>query len=156
MVWLNNNGDYSTFDNGEKKNKIFIKDNSKMIYNHLTQQYFVYTDNEIFILKKATNKLYLSLIHQVNTPRQYTIKCLFYDTKCNKLFIGTDNKGLGIITLNKFSILNNFKNIGNYYYSIIPISNENFITAKGEIFSINQLIADLKLNTNGYQFGILS
>ena len=154
LIWLNNNGDYSTFDNSEKKNKIFIKKNAKIIYNHLTQQYFVYTDNEIFILKKATNKLYFSLLHQVNIPRQYTIKCLYYDIKSNKLFIGTDSKGLGIISLNKFSILNNFKKVDNNYYSIIPISNENFITAKGEIFSVNQLIADLKLNTNGYQFGI--
>ena len=57
LVCLSSNGDYLFFNHTiSKNNKLFISKNSKKIYNHLTQQYFICTNNEIYILKKTTNK----------------------------------------------------------------------------------------------------
>lgn len=155
LVCLSSNGDYLFFNHTiSKNNKLFISKNSKKIYNHLTQQYFICTNNEIYILKKTTNKLYLSLLHKLDKPFTYDVKCLFYDIKSNKLFIGTGEKGIGIITLNKFGILTNPNSTNNTYYATTPFSKDNILTAKGEVFNKDGLVNDFKLNLTGYQFGI--
>ena len=155
LVCLRSNGDYFLFnDKPSKNNKLLTSKNSKKIYNHLTQQFFICTENEIFIIKKSINKLYLSLIYKQNTPLSYDIKCLFYDIKTNKLFIGTSEKGFGVITLNKFGILTNPNSLSNIYYATIPFSGDSFLTAKGEVFNKDGLINNLKLNQNGFQYGI--
>jgi len=155
LVCLSSNGDYLFFNHTiSKNNKLFISKNSKRIYNHLTQQYFICTNNEIYIIKKTTNNLYLSLLYKEDKSLKYDIKCLFYEIKCNKLFIGTGDKGIGIITLNKFGILTNPNSINNTYYATTPFSKDNILTAKGEVFNKNGFITDIKLNQTGYQYGI--
>lgn len=153
LIILNSNGTY-TFYNSLKIGTIAIPKNSKLIYNHLTQQYFICSETEIFLLKKATNKLYLSSLHKLTSNRKYDIKCIYYNVLTNKLFIGTNNKGLVVITNNKFAVLTNKKSIDNNYYATFPISPNTLITAKGEIFNTKQLITDLKLNQTGSQYGI--
>lgn len=155
LVCLSSNGDYIIFNYFiSKNNKLDLNNINKKIYNHLTQQYFICTNKEIYIVKKATNKLYLSLLHKQDKPFTYDIKCLYYDIKCNKLFLGTGEKGLGIITLNKFGILTNINSANNTYYATTPFLENTFLTSKGEIFNKNGLINDLKLNQTGNQFGI--
>ena len=155
LICLNPNGNYLFFNHKTSiNNKLLINKSFKKIYNHLTQQYFICTNNEIYIIKKTTNKLYLSLLYKEDKPLKYDIKCLFYDIKCNKLFIGTGDRGLGIITLNKFSVLTNPNSINNTYYATIPFLDEKILTAKGEIFNKNGFITDLKLNQTGFQYGI--
>lgn len=153
LIILNSNGTY-TFYNSLITNKLNIPKNSKFIYNFLTQQYFICSETEIFLLKKATNKLYLSSLHKLSSNRKYDIKCIYYNLLTNKLFIGTNNKGLVVITNNKFTVLTNTKSIDNNYYATFPISPNTLITAKGEIFNTKQLIKDLKLNQTGSQYGI--
>ena len=72
----------------------------------------------------------------------------------NKLFIGTNNKGLVVITNNTFNVLTNKGSIDNIYYATHQISSTTFLTAKGELFNTKELIGVLKLNPNGYQYGI--
>ena len=153
LVILNSNGTY-TFYNTLKTGSIVIPKNSKFIYNYLTQQYFICSETEIFLLKKSTNKIYLSLLHKLESNRQYDIKCIYYNMTSNKLFIGTNNKGLTIITNNKFNILTNKSSIDNNYYATLPISSDSFLTARGELFNTKGLITDLKLNQTGSQYGI--
>lgn len=153
LIILNSNGTY-TFYNSLITNKLSIPKNSKFIYNFLTQQYFICSETEIFLLKKATNKLYLSSLHKLNNSRKYDIKCIYYNLLTNKLFIGTNNKGLVVITNNKFNVLMNKNSINNNYYATLPLSSNTFLTAKGEIFNTKQLLFDLKLNETGNQYGI--
>ena len=59
LVILNSNGTY-TFYNTLKTGSIVIPKNSKFIYNYLTQQYFICSDSEIFLLKnQLTNCTHL-------------------------------------------------------------------------------------------------
>ena len=153
LIILKSNGD-CTFYNSLETNKITIPKNSKFIYNFLTQQYFICSETEIFLLKKSTNKIYLSLLHKLESNRQYDIKCIYYNMISNKLFIGTNNKGLVVITKNKFNVLTNKNSIDNNYYATLPISSNTFFTAKGELFNTEKLLADLKLNKTGNQYGI--
>lgn len=153
LIILNSNGTY-TIHNSLESGKINIPKKSKFIYNFLTQQYFICSESEIFLLKKASHKLYLSSLHRLSSPRKYDIKCIYYNSLTNKLFIGTNNKGLVVITNNKFSVLTNKKSIDNNYYATIPITSNSFLTARGELFNTKNLIADLKLNPNGYHYGI--
>lgn len=153
LLILNSNGTY-TFYNSLKSGKISIPKNSKFIYNFLTQQYFICSDTEIFLLKKSTNTLYLSSLHQLKNKRKYDIKCVYYNLLTNKLFVGTNNKGLVVITNNKFNILTNNLNIDNNYYATFPISPNTFLTARGETFNNKQLLSDLKFNIKGNQYGI--
>lgn len=155
LVCLDAEGNYSLFkDNFLVSKKISIPSNSKIIYNHLTQQYFVCTDSKFYVLKKANNKIFLSSILEKNKINFNTISCLYYDAKNNKLFIGTHNKGLAIITVNKFNTLTNKNSGNNNYYATIPFSKNEFITAKGEIYSKNGIEKDLKLNHIGNQYSI--
>ncbi|NHN26294.1 HAMP domain-containing histidine kinase [Flavobacterium jejuense] len=155
LICMDPKGNYSLYkDKFLNLDKINIPTNSKIIYNYLSQQYFVCTNKKILLVKKTTNKLYLKTLHEQSNIRNYIPRCAYYDIKNNKLFIGTDNKGLTIITLNKFKVLTNKKNINNNYYSTIPISKNEFITAKGEIYNKDELVIDLKLNTLGNQYGI--
>ena len=153
LIVLNLNGTY-TFYNSLKTGTLSIPKNSKFIYNHLTQQYFVCSGTEIFILKKSSNNLYLSSLHQLASKRKYDIKCIYYNPLTNKLFIGTNNKGLVVITNNTFNVLTNKGSIDNIYYATHQISSTTFLTAKGELFNTKELIGVLKLNPNGYQYGI--
>lgn len=153
LIILKSNGD-CTFYNSLETNKIIVPKNSKFIYNFLTQQYFICSETEIFLLKKSTNKIYLSLLHKLESNRQYDIKCIYYNMISNKLFIGTNNKGLVVITKNKFNVLTKKKSIDNNYYATLPVSSNTFFTAKGELFNTEKLIADLKLNKTGNQYGI--
>lgn len=155
LICMESNGTYSLYkDKFQTLNKINIPANSKIIYNHLSQQYFICTPKETLLLKKTTKKLYLTTLHKQNNNRDYIIRCAYYDLKNNKLFIGTDNKGLAIFTLNKFKILTNKNNINNVYYGAIPISQNEFVTAKGEFYNKDKIIRDLKLNTSGSLYGI--
>lgn len=153
LVILNGNGKY-TFYNSLKTNKINIPKNSKFIYNFLTQQYFICSKKEIFLLKKSTNKLYLSTLHKLEKNRDYDIKCIYYNLITNKLFAGTHNKGLVVITNNKFNVLTNKKSIDNNFYATHPISPNSFLTARGELFGTKKIIADLKINKSSNQYGI--
>lgn len=153
LIILNSDGTY-TFYNTLETSPINIPKNSKFIYNYLTQQYFICSDSEIFLLKKSTNKIYLSLLHQLENKRKYDIKCIYYNPLTNKLFIGTNNKGLVVITNNKFNVLTNKSSIDNNYYATLPISSNSFLTARGELFNTKGLITNLNLNQNGYQYGI--
>ena len=155
LICLKKNGEYILFhDKSSLKNQILPNKKIKKIYNHLTQQFFICTDSEIYILKKTINKLYLSLVYKRNEPFTYVIKCLFYDVKYNKLFIGTGDRGLGIVTLNRFNVLTNPSSINNTYYATAPIFEDNILSAKGEIFNKNGFVTDLKLNPSGYQYGL--
>lgn len=155
LIYLSSNGNYQFFnDKYSENNQLVISKNSRKIYNHLTQQYFICTKNEVYLLKKTTNKLYLSLLYKTTQPFLFEIACLFYDIKTNKLFIGTSEKGLGVITLNKFNILANTKSSNNTFYATIPFLKNNIITPKGEIYNEDRLVNDLKLNKNGFQYGI--
>lgn len=155
LVCLNSDGSYSFFKNNfSSSSKINIPLNSKIIYNYLTQQYFICTSKTILLLKKLNSTLYLSKIQEQSSHRNYTLSCIFYDVKSSKLFIGTQNKGLIVITLNKFKVLTNKNYINNNYYATIPISQKEFITSKGEIYNKDGLVTDLKLNSFGNQYGI--
>lgn len=155
LVCLRSSGNYIIFNKKNTyKNKLTINNNAKKIYNHLTQQYFIYTKNEIFIIKKTINKLYLSLLYKQKKNFDFDLKCLFYDTKANKLFIGTGEKGLGVINLNKFTVLTNQNNINNIYYSTSPFDKNNLLTAKGEVYNKTRLLYDLNLNRNGFQYAM--
>ena len=142
------NNNCSIFKDGFTSSyEIVIPQNSKIIYNHLAQQLFICTENEISLFKKIKNKVSLSSLFS-KEKMNLTIKSLYFNPKNNKLFIGTIDKGLNIITPNRFRTLINQKNANNNYYGIYRISEQEFVTSRGEIFNLNGLVRNLNLNKN--------
>ncbi|SEQ15583.1 ligand-binding sensor domain-containing protein [Flavobacterium urocaniciphilum] len=153
LVILDEDGTYVFFNNSIKNNIVLPK-NAKFIYNYLTQQYFICTDTEIFQLQKNKNNLTISLIHKLNSKRNYIISCLYYDSTNKKIFIGTQNVGLHILTISDFTVLVNPNTIENFYYATFPFSENEFITANGELYNTNNLIKELNLNQHNEQRAI--
>jgi signal transduction histidine kinase/ligand-binding sensor domain-containing protein len=118
--------------------------NSKIIYNHIVQQLFVYNDSDILLLNKIKNKIEFTSLF--SKPKiNINIKSLYFDKKWNKLFIGSLDKGLNVISRKKFKTLINPLSANNNYYASFPISENEFITSKGEIFNEKGLLRDLKI-----------
>lgn len=153
LIILDEDGNYLFF-NSLVKGKLSFPKNVKFIYNYLTQQYFVCTETEIYQLHKNGNALSLSLIHKQNNKRNFNIACLYYDDSNKKIFVGTQNIGLQVLTITDFAILGNSNNIENYYYATIPFSDDEFITANGEVYNINSLAKELKLDPHNEQHAI--
>ena len=120
--------------------KLILPENSKLIYNYVVQQFFIYAENEILLLSKKANQL--SFIPLFSKPKiNLNIKSLYFDKNSNKLFIGTIDKGLNIVSLNNFKTLINPKNSNNNYYGIHQLSDNEFLTTKGGIFNEKGLIS---------------
>jgi signal transduction histidine kinase len=154
LVCLSNSKIYSFFNsNFQTQNTLNLPSNSKTIYNHLTQQYYVCSANQIAMISKSKNKLFLTTLVKLKNDHNL-ISCVYYDTKNKKLFLGTQNKGLAILTLNKFTVLTNPTSTNNNYYAITALTKTEFITAKGEIYNKDGLVKDLKLNPNGNKYAI--
>ena len=105
------------------------------------------------MISKSKNKLFLTTLVKLKNDHNL-ISCVYYDTKNKKLFLGTQNKGLAILTLNKFIVLTNPTSTNNNYYAITALTKTEFITAKGEIYNKDGLVKDLKLNPNGNTYAI--
>ncbi|MFD2910194.1 two-component regulator propeller domain-containing protein [Flavobacterium ardleyense] len=147
-------GSYTLFKNEFSSTyKLDIPNNSKIIYNSVVQQLFIYTKDEILLFKKTANKAYLySVFSKPNI--NINIKSLYYDKASNKLFIGSIDKGLKIVSLNGFKTLLNSNNSDNYYYGSFPISDTEFITSKGEIFNNTGVQRRFKSNTDNFNYSL--
>lgn len=145
---------YSLFENNFLTTyKLAIPEKSKVIYNPIVQQLFVCSKNEILLLNKIKNKIHLTPIFY--KPKiNINIKSLYFDKKNSKLFIGTIDKGLNVISLSKFKLLLNPTNQNNIYYGNFPISKNEFVTSRGEIFNINGLVQDLKVNLKKQHYSL--
>lgn len=133
--------------------KLTIPADSKIIYNYMLQQLFVTTQNDILLFKKSARTVYLDPVY--SKPNiNINIKSLYYDVNSSKLFIGSIDKGLKIVSLNLFKTLINPKNSDNYYYGSFPISENEFITSKGEIFNTKGIVRDFKTNVTNYYYSI--
>lgn len=145
---------YSLFKNEFSKIYLLtIPQKAKIIYNPTVQQLFVYNKNEILILNNLVDEFYLVPIF-FKKNININIKSMYFDQTNNKLFIGTLDKGLNIISTSLFKILVNPKNANNNYYANFPISNDEFVTSKGEIFKNNKIIRDLKIVTADNNYSI--
>lgn len=132
---------------------LVLPKNCKIIYNHTVQQLFIYSKNEISLVNKTINQLYLTPVFTKNNIN-INIKSLYFDKDNSKLFIGSLDKGLNVVSLNQFKTLLNPTTNSNNYYGSFPISANEFITSKGEIFNINGLVSDLKIEITDLNYSI--
>ncbi len=146
LILLNyNDFTYTLFENDcSITYKLNIPKESKVIYNYVVQQLFVFSDNEILLLNKKGPKIFFTTVF--SKPKiNLNIKSLYFDKKSNKLFIGTIDKGLNVISKSSFKTLINPKNISNNYYGSFPISETEFVTTKGELFNKNGIVSSFKV-----------
>lgn len=148
------NNKYTFFsDEFKNRNSLVIPKDGKFIYNPIVQQLFIYTDKEIYILKKVANQFYLKKVFE-KSKLNLNIKSLYFDSKDNKLFIGTLDKGLNVISKKEFRTIIDTQNSNNNYYATIPVSDDLFITSNGLLFNKYGLVKDLKMNRSENQYAV--
>jgi signal transduction histidine kinase len=155
LVLLDFKNNHYTFfkDNFRKLYQINIREDSKFIYNPIVQQLFVFTNSEIFILKKMMDQMYLKKVYE-KPKHNLNIKSLYFDSLKNKLFIGTLDRGLNVVTNKEFKTLIDPESSNNNFYGSYPISDSEFITSNGLVFNKNKLLRDLKLDRSKNQYSL--
>jgi ligand-binding sensor domain-containing protein len=143
MVLHYSENSYQLFSDGfSKTHALTVPKNAKILYNPTVQQLFIQSTNEILLLNKLINTFYFSTVY-AKPNLNLNSKSMYYDVKTNKLFIGTLDKGLAVVSSYKFNTLINPLNVNNNYYGSFPISNNEFITSKGEVFNAKGYVATL-------------
>ncbi|MCO6173418.1 ATP-binding protein [Flavobacterium sp. NRK F10] len=147
LVYLDETGNYSIFNyKKEIKGKITLDKNTGIHVNPINKQVFIYSENEISILEFRNNQIRKSVLYTSKTKFDFSIFSLYYEEESRKLFVGTTNKGLCILSKKNFNILSNPDGFDTNYYALEQIDNNTFLTARGELFSVTKFITDLKLN----------
>lgn len=155
LICLDDLGNYTVFSQDrEIKNRIPVDSNTKIIINPINKQVFLYTKNSISILQFKNEKLQETNLYSSEKKFDFTIFSLFYESNSGKLFIGTTNKGLKVVTKKAFNVLFNNESFDNNYYALEKIDEKTFLTARGELFSTNKFIEDLNVNPSREQYSI--
>lgn len=121
--------------------KIFIPEfNDNQLYWETGMNKPIYIDGtKAYVYEYDNNKITTRLLHQ-NIPEDAFIKSIQYSEKNKILFIGTDSKGLIVLSQNRVTSLkrktNNLKK-RNSIYAQIELPDGNILTNEGDILGFN-------------------
>lgn len=111
----------------------FTDPKSKIYWQKTTGQVFVVHKKNLYKSDFVNGKLILK--HIINYPdlENLSLNTIYYDETFNRVYLGTINKGLNIITISNFQISKRKEN--NIFYSFLPYGKKCVITPSGEIFN---------------------
>ena len=141
---LGNNNDYIQFPEQNNTFKKFDRPFSKnsRIYNNIpAQQSFIYSDKELFYIKRQNGIITTKSIFKGFDFLANNIMSLYYDEKNEVLFLGSTNKGLLMVKHKDFKQKTTpyYHTAGtdDVYYGVTAYSKNSVLASTGEIFNTN-------------------
>lgn len=117
--------------------------NGKFYWNNITTQSFFVLDKNIYTLDIKNNRLEKKFICAVDGFNDLNIRSIFFDQKYQKVFLASNTKGLGIVSLQNFQVAQSTINpTAAVYYAHIPIDSNSVLTPNGQILKSSGLVKD--------------
>jgi len=152
LFYLKNNSEYAIIGNGKIHwNKLDLKmdQNSRLYWNIISQQLFIYSDSKIYNISCENNILMSSMLMECEDLIGYNVCCMYYDTKSNTVYLGSIKKGLGIYKIPPFKAISPNKSenpeLYEVFYALYPFTDNTAISASGIIMDNNGIVKNLHL-----------
>lgn len=146
--------------NGEIKQEPRTAEKAKFFWNlHMASQVVIYINSNFYLVETDANGLPVSrkIITGYRIKEADDVKNALYDEVDGKLYLGSFNNGLYILSRHVFST--GSIGAGEVYYGQTPYTNNTVLTAQGDILGTNgyakRIMAIRKLIPTDY-FGILT
>ncbi|MDI1254456.1 MAG: two-component regulator propeller domain-containing protein [Flavobacterium sp.] len=156
LFYVKGNGEYakiSSTDISWDKLDVTLDSDSKLYWNIITQQVFLYHHNNLFTISYKDDKLEKSLLIANENFINHSLGSIYYDVKNGIVYLGSLTKGLGIYKILSFrSLKTKLQPSGKYevYYAMHQLSGDTILTSEGVIFNNNRAIASLNFASDKY------
>lgn len=132
--------------------------NYQVYTNETSQQVFIVSGKNLYIVKEKSNLLYTELIYN-NFDSTYNITSVYYNEDNRNLYLGSTNKGLLVIKNREFmttgSPLKMNRGIDGVYYGLIPYDNDKVLASTGSIFKDGKYIDYIPIGENNDKYCII-
>ena len=144
LFYLKKDGSYDCFSKSGKSSGILdgaiFNSNKKLFWNITNKQVFIYAKNGIYQLSNHNNKLSTTYIEEFTEFEKSNIVSIYYDLPNKKLYLGSDTKGLCIISFPAFTTVKKELQKSEVYYAAQSFNDSTIITPNGRIFSNKKFV----------------
>lgn len=135
-------GSFVTFQQGRqipvRLNGNLAEGDMEIYWNYAAEQVFIYQKNKCYFLKKqADGSLGMQLVVSDFDFKRNNIISLYYDVRQERIFMGSQSKGLYIYTKKKFHAFTSPFDESNVYYAQAHFGNNGVVTPQGIAFDAN-------------------
>ena len=133
----------------DKTPALFNEPNTKIYWQQLTDQTFLVHNDHIYLVNYHKNEPTLQLLTRYENFGNYRFRCIFYDDKYNRLYIGSSVKGLNIIQLTQFyTSQKKIPFVDDVSYSSLPFSDHTIIDALGYEYDKQGIVKEHTFGSN--------
>ncbi|WP_300689265.1 HAMP domain-containing sensor histidine kinase [Chryseobacterium sp.] len=123
------------------KHSLFNDPDSRIYWQQITNQTFIINHNNIYIAEYKGGALTLKLLVKYDEIGRHSYYSMFYDKDFDKLYLGTLNNGLNILSLSNFYVAKKEADFANnIYFASLPFSKSTIITEDGTEFGKNGIV----------------
>lgn len=124
-----------------EKPSLFNDSDSRVYWQQITNQTFIINHNNIYIAEYKGNELTLKFLVKYDEIGRHSYYSMFYDQDFDKLYLGTLNNGLNILSLSNFYVAKKEADFANnIYFASLPFSKNTIITEDGTEFGKNGIV----------------
>lgn len=124
-----------------EKHSLFNDPESRVYWQQITNQTFIINHNNIYIAEYKGNELTLKFLVKYDEIGRHSYYSMFYDKDFDKLYLGTLNNGLNILSLSNFYVAKKETDFANnIYFASLPFSKNTIITEDGTEFGKNGIV----------------
>ncbi|NIF06110.1 hypothetical protein F3J23_11730 [Chryseobacterium sp. Tr-659] len=132
-----------------EKPSLFNHPDTKIYWQQITNQTFIINHNNIYIVEGGGKSLSLKFLIKFDEIGRHSYCSMFYDKDFNKLYLGTLNNGLNVLTLSNFYVARketDFSN--NVYYASLPFSSGTIMAEDGTVFNREGIVSKYHFGNN--------
>jgi hypothetical protein len=146
-------GKYTEFSEGissqEKRPPLFNDPNTKIYWQQLTDQTLIVHNDHIYLVDYHRNEPALQLLTHYANFGNYRFRCMLYDDKYSRLYIGSSVKGLNVIQLTQFhTSQKKIPFVDDVSYSSLPFSKNTIIDALGYEYDKHGIVKEHTFGSN--------
>ncbi|MBC9795904.1 sensor histidine kinase [Sinomicrobium weinanense] len=150
LYYLQNNGRYAMIHDGGiffGRTKVPDKKITGIIHNAITQQSFVHTEKELYLLQKKGTGLYLQrILADFDFSAENSILSIYYDPYLKHIYMGSATRGMGIVKKYDFHSVN-VPGTDMVQYALASYGTNQIVTATGSVIDVAN-ISGKKLNVS--------
>lgn len=154
LFYMEKDGKYALIKNGEinwKKLDINPGAKNKLFWNNVSQQVFIFSEKKLYLLNIGAKELKKDVLIENEDLLANRVIAVYYDQNNKTIYLGSENKGLGIYKIKKFKTINpNASDMSEIFYALSPFDNNTVISSSGIIMDEKKIIRNHNLNSDKY------
>jgi AraC family transcriptional regulator, chitin signaling transcriptional activator len=128
---------------------LFNDPNTKIYWQQLTDQTLIVHNDHIYLVDYHRNEPALQLLTHYANFGNYRFRCMLYDDKYSRLYIGSSVKGLNVIQLTQFhTSQKKIPFVDDVSYSSLPFSKNTIIDALGYEYDKHGIVKEHTFGSN--------